>query len=279
MHGSTLLGMAANGKVDSFGGVDLEPQGQSYDAIASHYDLMMEGRGPHIEFYSSLLRSDQRSLLDIACGTGSITLELTRRLQALRGSKDLAATGVDSSRAMLDEARRRSGDIRWVRADMRELPPVAPPIDFAVCCYNSLQHVDAIGLSQVFCSLRPTMRRGGLFAFDIYRPNLPYLRLKRNDMLARVLKDERGRQLEIREDSFFDEASGLLHLTWRLVRSGNPQEEPLSQTSYQMWQHDPSVVEAALANAGFAITSKYGGLDRSNWVADAKKLVIVSQAD
>lgn len=257
---------------------DMNDQAQSYDAISDHYDLMMQDRTPFLDHYLALLEPGQRSLLDIACGTGTVTIELARRLRELAGPAPVRVVGVDISAGMLGVARQRDAAITWLQGDMRALPGDCGPVDLALCCYNSLQHLDAPGLGKAFRSIRGALAPGGRFAFDIYRPNLPYLRQPRTDTLARELRDADGTGLEIREDSLFDEDTGLLHLNWRLVRADAPAGPPLARTSYRIWQHQPETVEAAVAAAGFAILARYGDLDHSPWHPGAKKQVVVCQA-
>jgi SAM-dependent methyltransferase len=248
---------------------------QAYDSISMHYDLMMQDRSSFISYYTSLLESSDSSILDIACGTGAITIELARRLRRFGRSQKPRVIGLDISEGMLEIARQHDADILWLQGDMRRVPDECGPVSLVTCCYNSLQHLDAVGLSQALRSIRSILELKGRFAFDIYRPNLPYLRVTRTDTLARELKGSDGRRLEIREDAVFDESTGLLTLTWRLVHAGATGEPPLAQTSYEMWQHSPESVEAALAAAGFEITQRYGDLDRSPWHSQAKKQVVV----
>lgn len=256
----------------------MDTEATTYDSVSPFYDLMMQDRTPFIAHYAALLEPGQRSLLDIACGTGTITVELARRLRDLAGGAPVRVAGLDGSAGMLAIARRRDADIDWIEGDMRTVPLQCGPVELAVCCYNSLQHLDAPGLGRAFRSIRAALAPNGRFAFDIYRPNLPYLRIARRNDLTRVLEAPDGRALEIREDCIFDEAAGILHLTWRLVPHGHTEAEPLARISHRVWQHHPETVEAALAAAGFAIIARYGDLDRSPWNSSAKKQVIVCRA-
>ena len=247
----------------------------AYDAIAAAYDLMMQDRGPYVAFYAGVLAPSDRGLLDLACGTGTITAALAQRMRARHGG--VRVTGVDGSAGMLAEARQRDPAIDWRQGDLRALPPMAP-VDLAICCYNTLQHLDAAGLGQALRQIHGRLVPGGRLAFDIYRPNLPYLRQDRQDTLARTLTGPDGAALEIREDARFDEARGILHIAWRLVPADRPEAAPLAATAYRLWQHAPATVEAALAAAGFEMLDRWGGLDRSPWHDGALKQVILARA-
>lgn len=258
--------------------MSIHTEAQTYDSLSPFYDLMMQDRTPFITHYAALLEPGQRSLLDIACGTGSITVELARRLRDLAAGEPVRVVGLDGSTGMLAVARQRNADIDWIEGDMRAVSPQCGPMELVVCCYNSLQHIDASGLGHAFRSIRKVLTPDGRFAFDIYRPNLPYIRIARCNDLTRVLETPDGRTLEIREDCNFDEAEGILNLTWRLVPHGHPESEPLARISHRVWQHQPETVEAALAAAGFTIITRHGDLDGSPWSSSAKKQVVVCRA-
>ena len=75
-------------------------------------------------------------VLDVPCGFGRHTLPLARA--------GYRVVGVDRSRTLLDEARRRAGGERWpkfVRADYRELPFADESFDAALNLFTSLGYL------------------------------------------------------------------------------------------------------------------------------------------
>src|SRR6185503_17317321 len=93
----------------------------AYDNWAAYYDLIEGNRAPFIDYYRTLVGDDTRSLLDLACGTGTITAALAQDL--IRREPGARVVGVDESSAMLEVARGREPRIDWVLGDMRS-PPV-----------------------------------------------------------------------------------------------------------------------------------------------------------
>jgi len=87
------------------------------DELAQLYDVAVPDWPGEIEFYRQLAQqspSGQRSVLEIACGTGRVAVQLA--------SADVQITGIDLSNQMLDIARSKSTElpnIRWMQADMR----------------------------------------------------------------------------------------------------------------------------------------------------------------
>lgn len=249
----------------------------NYHSLAQYYDTIMGDRRPYFDFYTSLIRSSDHALLDVGCGSGSVTLELAKVLWRNAGSQLTRIVGVDGSSAMLEEAKRRGSRIEWILGDLRR-PPVAGRFDLIVCTYNTLQHVDSHGLAEALGSMRSLLSPHGRIAFDIYRPNLDYIRIPQQDRLAFHVTDDTGRPLEVREDTDFDEAAGVLTIDWRLIDPSAPSGRTLSHARYNMWQHDPAHVEKSIADQGLVIAERYGGLDRSAFGPPSKKQIIVCTA-
>jgi predicted TPR repeat methyltransferase len=89
-----------------------------YDAIADRYaEAIRAGRGPETHFRSFLARvleliPQGGTVLDLGCGAGLVTEDLTTRARVV---------GVDISLAQLELARRNAPAARFVRADMVDL--------------------------------------------------------------------------------------------------------------------------------------------------------------
>lgn len=104
-------------------------------------------------------------VLDLGCGTGSMTLELARR------GYDM--TGVDYSCEMLDIARSRAVDeglserMLWLCQDMTEFE-LYGTVDVTVSCLDSLNHLTKSGdLERCFKLVHNYLNPDGLFIFDI----------------------------------------------------------------------------------------------------------------
>jgi SAM-dependent methyltransferase len=216
-------------------------------------------------------------VLELGCGTGTILREIVGRIHDT-GADAIRAVGVDLSEGMLTVARRHAPHITFVDGDMRS-PPVDGPFDLVFSCYNSLQSLPtAADLAQTFEAVRELLSPTGVFAFDIYQPNIPYLEIAARDRLARTIVAPDGRHLEIREDSQFVRSSQLLTIDWRLI-DVDAAGRQIAATRYQLRQFFPSEVEALLSAAGLAISQRYGDLDRSPFDATSRKQVLVCRAD
>ena len=115
------------------------------------------------EKHSTVGRPDL--VLDLGCGTGSMTFELAKR------GYDM--TGVDLCAEMLDVARERaekmgfSEKILWLLQDMREFE-LYGTVDAAVSCLDSINHLTCIKDLDICLNLvHNYLVPDGLFIFDV----------------------------------------------------------------------------------------------------------------
>ena len=141
----------------------------SYDLFAEYYDELMcevdyPARARYIDGIIRQYKPDANLLVDLACGTGSMTVQFA----------DLGydVIGVDLSENMLSKAREKSdGSILYLCQSMQELDMYGT-IDAFVCTLDSLNHIEdreelILALSRVSLFLEPD----GVFVFDM---NTPY---------------------------------------------------------------------------------------------------------
>lgn len=143
-----------------------------YGLLAPFYDAFNEDidYSAWADFIEDIIKREYKNgspelLLDLGCGTGSMTIELAKR------GYDM--TGVDYSTEMLDIARSRAVDagftdgILWLCQDMREFE-LYGTVDVAVCCLDGINHiVNAKDLSKVLYLVHNYLSPDGLFIFDV----------------------------------------------------------------------------------------------------------------
>ena len=140
----------------------------SYDNFSRFYDLLTdnveyEKRADYFCRLLSLCGIKDGILLDLACGTGSISVEMAKR--------GFDVIGVDSSIGMLNAARQKafeSGEqILLLNQSMDDLD-LYGTVDCAVCVLDSINHLeDAEQVKRTFRMVSLFMNPGGAFAFDV----------------------------------------------------------------------------------------------------------------
>lgn len=151
----------------------------SYRKFAYVYDELMEDM-PYPDWLRFARTAWEKhgmpkSIVELGCGTGSITIPLVKSGFEVTGV-DLSADMLSVARQKLDESPQgnrffREGTIRWLQQDMRdwELPePVDTVISFCDSINYLLKEEDIIRtFKQTYAGLKP----GGTFLFDVHHPN------------------------------------------------------------------------------------------------------------
>lgn len=157
----------------------------AYKALAASYDSLTQDVDYDgvVEFYETLLRREciaPRSAVDLACGTGSLTVRLAQ--------KGYKVMGVDLSEDMLTVASQKAWDMGL------QIPFVCQPleklylprgVDLAVCGLDSIDYITdpaccKTAIARIYRALNP----GGCFIFDVNTPE------KLRAMDAQVFLDE-----------------------------------------------------------------------------------------
>ncbi len=129
-----------------------------YDALTQNVDY--EVRSDYISgFFHQAGIGEDDFILDIGCGTGSMTKCLA--------DKGYAVTGLDLSEEMLTFAVNKCPDSAFVLADMRSFD-FNETFDGCVCCLDSINHLtDVSDWKRCLESVAKSLRSGGLFVFDV----------------------------------------------------------------------------------------------------------------
>lgn len=252
----------------------------SFDSWAAYYDLITGDRSAMAGFYCSLIGAATSGILELACGTGAITVALAQRLvEGAVRPKPSRVVGVDESGEMLRIARAKDARLDWVLGDMRA-PPVSGVFDLVLCCFNTVQSLltehDLIGF---FGRVHSLVAPGGVLAFDIVQPDVPYLRRMRHEHVAHAVIDESGRPLEHRRRYTYDPRSRLLAIDHRVVVGGSEPAVPLAQLHQQYRQYASAEVAGAVEAAGFMVRQLYGDFDGSPLSPVSPKQIFVCTAD
>ena len=136
----------------------------SYDRLTNDVDYSAT-----VDFYYEILKREglsPRTAVDLACGTGSVTVLLAER--------GLQVTGVDLSEEMLTVAQQKAWELenmpRFVCQPLQALH-LPRGVDLAVCALDSLDYVtDPNDCAEAIRRVYKVLNPGGIFIFDVNTP-------------------------------------------------------------------------------------------------------------
>lgn len=218
---------------------------------------------------SAFLKFNQKPelILELACGTGNMTIELSKR--------GFQMIGLDISVDMLSKAYEKAlesnQDILFINQDMRNFE-LHGTVDAVICLLDSLNYMDSIDeVKQVFELVSRYLNPGGLFIFDL---NSPY-------KISKILGNETFYDLS--EDiawvwtNTYD--SKKRKVTFDLaffVRNHEGLYERFDET-HQETAYTTDEIKQALEHAGLKLAEVYGNLSFNPPGAQEERIFYVAQ--
>ena len=145
------------------------PEPASFGSVTPFYDTLMAAVPyrfwmTYLEKVWAKHRQKPKAVLDLACGTGTVS-----RLLASRG---YAPTGVDLSAGMLAVARTEAAgaglSILFIQQDAAEMDLGDARFDAAICFFDSLNYIlEPERLQSAFARVFAHLQPGGSFFFDV----------------------------------------------------------------------------------------------------------------
>jgi SAM-dependent methyltransferase len=233
-----------------------------YDAIAPA-DAAMES------FYSDEARRRGGRVLELACGSGRLTIPLARACSQVVGG--------DASPAMLARARRHAAEagldnVDFVPLDMRDFSIEGDRFSAIVLAANSILHLhtneDLVGL---FSSVARHLEPHGTFLFDAFVPSVPILG---RDPWARFavaegLHETLGR-IWVEETTRYDPIAQVSHIDWYWSHDG---AMDFWHTPLRLRQIFPQELPLLIAASGLRMVERFGDFDRTPLTGTSRRQV------
>ena len=245
------------------------PDGSEVYWDGSHYDLYTGAAPEDLPFYLAEAKKARGPVLELACGTGRLTIPLARA--------GVDMTGLDVSVPMLKRARAKAAaegvKVKFVRADARN-PGLKGRFGLIFIAFNSMQHLhDRVSLERFFSGVKERLAPGGRFILDVFNPD-PRCLVRDGDELLPVsyYKDPvTGTDILVNEQYSYDRAVQTSRITWH-YKAGRLAARP---RRLNMRCFYPAELEALLHYNGLKIVKKYGGFDRSPFTGASQKQIVI----
>lgn len=228
-------------------------------ADAVNYDAQEAPTDDGVAFYCALAQEAGGSVLEIACGTGRVTIPVAKL--------GFPTTGLDIVPGMLARAKRKSAGlpIRWVEGDARTFD-LQEQFRFIFLTGNAFQaFVTNAEQAALFQRVSAHLHHQGLFAFETRNPRFPATNPRENGFpLLETRNEDRPSFInadghEVRESTtqVYDHVMQILHLAGK-KRWYDGKEEHTNVTRIALRYTFPQELVALLHYNGFRIERQYG---------------------
>lgn len=244
-----------------------------YGNFAYVYDQLMddvdyEAWVRHIENLIEKSGASVKNILELACGTGNITIPLAKKGYDIAGidiSEDMLGLALEKSEAM-------GVPLVLLEQDMVKLDFDIYDLDCVLCACDGFNYVTSLDdLDKVFAKIYDLLKPGGIFVFDISS----YYKL--SQVLGNNFMGESREDISYMWTNYYDEANQLLEMNLDFFLKlepeegdfeGGPQEDDNLYERYRevhlQRAHKEEEILDILKKIGFDRVDSYGdfGLDR-----------------
>jgi SAM-dependent methyltransferase len=235
-----------------------------YDLMAPH-DPVLE------RFYVEMACERGGRVLDLACGSGRLTVPLART--------GLQVTGGDLSTQMLQHARRQGRseavDLDLVELDMRDFDLKGRTFDTIIVAINSILHLHSLDeFEGFFRSVARHLSAEGRLVFDAFLPSFAMLSREpgRRELAAVVDHATLGKVTVEEALTRYDPPTQVSYVDWYW---STERERDFFTNSSQLRSIFPQEMPLLIASGGLRLVECFGDFDRSPLTAASRRQVCV----
>lgn len=236
-----------------------------------HYDCFHKDFVSDIPFWIKQAQMCGSPILELACGTGRITIPIA--------NKKYEVTGLDLSETMLVEARKKAlkekVDVEWIRADCRDFH-LNKLFGLIIFPFNSMSHLHTLDdIESCLLCVHKHLKDDGRFIIDIFNPYLSFLTrdaIKRHPLATYEDPDGKG-LVEIAESNQYDD-SAQINKILMYYKIGDL-EERVDELNMRIFF--PQEIDAILKYNEFTIENKFGDFKENPFGQGSPKQIIVSR--
>jgi SAM-dependent methyltransferase len=230
------------------------------------YDALLPVRA-HLPYYMELARQASGDVLELGCGTGQLTVPIA--------SAGVPIVGLDLSPQMLNAARERAAaakaPVEHLLGDMRNFD-LGRQFALIFVARNSLLHLHSTeDILAAFTTIRRHLTPGGVFAFDVFNPNVRLLARPADQRFPVMqVETELFGTLSVEETNDYDSVTQVTRGRWYVSAPGKQDAWILSLVLRSIF---PQELPLLLAAGGFHLKSRVGDLYETSFNSDSRSQV------
>lgn len=250
--------------------------GEPFYERARLYDLMFPSSAAAAGFYRGVAAEQPgASVLELGCGTGNKLIPIA--------ADGHPAVGLDSSRPMLDLARRKADDrgvqVEWVEGDMRDFD-LGRTFDLVVIAANSLLHLhEAEEIIGCLRGVRRHLSPGGRLALDVFNPAAHVIAAadgQRRPRPSLAFTDPDLGPVSVEVAEAYDAAAQVTRGTWFLSTAAEPD---LVVVPLEIRSIYPQELPLLLERAGLRLVERFGDWSRGAFISSSPLQLCICRPD
>ena len=236
----------------------------------AQYDAFNQPVADDMDFLLAEAKKARGPVLELACGTGRLTIPLRKA--------GIDITGLDLAAPMLELARAKAAEagvnIDLVAGDARKFR-LRKRFKLILMAFNSMQHIGRReDLEALFASVSRHLAPGGRFIFDVFNPD-PRCLVRDPDELLPVAyypDPAGGGNMLVNEQYSYDRAAQVSRLVWhyRREKDGKTVKKRLNLRCFY-----PEELMALVHYNGFRVLARYGDFERGAFSGNSMKQVLI----
>ncbi|MFT3735235.1 MAG: methyltransferase domain-containing protein [Rhodocyclaceae bacterium] len=240
---------------------------------ATAYDLLAQMTAPgDLPLYRALAAQHGGPILDLACGTGRVALELAADGHDVEGL-DLSARLLEQGGA---KATQLGLPLTFRQGDLRAFD-CQRTFKLLILSYNSLNHLHTLDdQRRFFGCARAHMAPGARLVIDTFQPSLTFLggHPEQRRPILRYLDPYLQQEVVLHEEHHYEPATQIDTVKWFYAMGG--QAEAATDT-LRMRLFFPQELDALIAAMGFVIEHKFGDYNRAAFGSTSSKQIIIAR--
>lgn len=237
-------------------------------ALYDDENRTFEPDGP---FFRDLILRVGQPALELACGTGRLTIPLARA--------GIDITGLDITPGMLSRARQKAAGlpVEWIEADARtfRLEPQFKVIFASGFFQHLLERPDQ---EAVLRRVRDHLAPGGVFAFNLFFPHADSLADAPDEQEWDRYENARGQMVIVTGMDHYDPIRQIRTETAIRRWTESDGREVVQSAPLQQRMFFPAELDALLHYNGFSVSGLHGDYDSRPLRPDDRLMIVVCRA-
>ncbi|MCR8746190.1 class I SAM-dependent DNA methyltransferase [Romboutsia lituseburensis] len=244
---------------------------EQYSDFAFIYDELMNDVDYNgwIKYIEEIIEKENvkvQNILELACGTGNLTIPLTKK------NYDIA--GIDISDQMLNVAREKAEkegvELVLLQQDIAELDFDVTNLDCILCACDGFNYITYDDdLENVFAKSHELLKDGGLFIFDISS------HYKLATILGNNMHGENREDISYLWQNYFDDEQNLIEMELAFfVKDANGKFDKFEEVHQQRAYTEDEIIES-LQISGFTDIKVYGDFKFEKPKKDSERIFFV----